>query len=67
MIELSLLTDDNQPCGPGISVDLLSGDGVVIDSAATDEAGVATFDVDRGRAGGATVRLTPADRAADGE
>jgi hypothetical protein len=58
MIEVSVLSGNQDPVGEGVVLELLSQDGTVLGSGTTDAAGVATFDVDSAGLGQVAVRCT---------
>lgn len=58
MIEVSVLSGNQEPVGAGVILELLAQDGTVLGSGTTDAAGVATFDVDSAGLGPVAVRCT---------
>jgi hypothetical protein len=56
MIEVSVLDGNLGTAGEGVVFELLSESGTVIGSAATDAAGVVTFDVDSAGLGPVAIR-----------
>jgi hypothetical protein len=58
MIEVSVLVGD-KPFGEGVAFELVSESGTVLATAATDAAGVASFDVDSAGLGAVSIRCAP--------
>jgi hypothetical protein len=67
MIEVSVLDGNLGPVAEGIAFELLAQDGTVIGSAATDAAGVVTFDVDSQGLGPVAVRCAADTGDGDGQ